>query len=161
MSSAAKSRMVWVVLVAITLLIAMPGCRDSRSHGYKSAHVTTLSETNFQAEILSSPSLAMVDFWAVWCGPCKALAPTVDAVADSYAGRLKVGAVDVDAVPSLPQRYAIEGMPTLLFFKNGRVVDRILGLVSERELRQKIDGLLAGAPGANGAGAPASGSNAK
>lgn len=140
------------VVAAVTAAVgagAILGCKESSgdaSHAYQSAHVIALTETNFQAEVLASPKLAMVDFWAVWCGPCKILAPTVDAVANDYAGRLKVGAVDVDAVPSLPQRYGIEGMPTLLFFKDGRVVDKVLGVIGKRELQQKIEGLLAGAP---------------
>ena len=151
MSKSWPIRMVAVTFVAAVVLGPILGCKESSSgasHGYKSTNVITLTETNFQAEVLASPKLVMVDFWAVWCGPCKILAPTVDAIADGYAGRLKVGSVDVDVVPSLEQRYGIEGMPTLLFFKDGRVVDRILGLVGDRELQQKIDGLLAGTPAA-------------
>ena len=134
-----------LLFVALALSLAT-GCKKastSGSHAYKSTNVITLTEANFQSEVIASPRLVMVDFWAVWCGPCKILAPTVDALADDYAGRLKVGAVDVDAVPSLAQRYGIEGMPTLLFFKDGRVADRILGLIGKRELQQRIDSLLA------------------
>jgi thioredoxin 1 len=149
MNGSEMARMFATGFVAVAALGSMAGCQDSSDgamHGYQSTNVVTLNETNLQTEILASPTLAMVDFWAVWCGPCKVLAPTVGAIADDYAGRLKVGAVDVDVVPGLAQRYEIEGMPTLLFFKDGHVVDRILGLVGKRELQQKIDSLLARAP---------------
>ena len=92
------------------------------------AGVLEVSDATFDQEVLKSEQPVMVDFWAVWCGPCKAIAPIVDGVAATYAGKLKVAKVNVDQNGATPSRYGIRGIPALLFFKGGKVADQIVGL---------------------------------
>ena len=81
-------------------------------------------------------------FWAVWCGPCKAIAPIVDGLAETYAGKLKVTKVNVDENGATPSRYGIRGIPTLLFFKGGKVADQIVGYVPQNVIEEKVQRLL-------------------
>jgi len=90
--------------------------------------ILEVSDADFDQEVLRSEQPVLVDFWAGWCGPCKAIAPYVDSVAEAYAGKLKVAKVDVDRNGSAPSRYGIRGIPALLFFKNGKVADQMVGL---------------------------------
>ena len=96
--------------------------------------VVTLQDGTFEQEVLKSETPVLVDFWAVWCGPCKAIAPTVDEIAREYKGKLKVGKVDVDHAQQTAQRFGIRSIPTLLIFKGGRVVDTIVGAVPKSKL---------------------------
>ncbi len=89
--------------------------------------VVTLKDATFDQEVLKSETPVLVDFWAVWCGPCKAIAPIVDDLATRYKGKLKVGKMDVDDQQAIAQQYGIRSIPTLLVFKGGRVVDTIVG----------------------------------
>src|SRR4030095_7204384 len=91
--------------------------------------IVELSDASFDAEILKSETPTLVDFWAVWCGPCRQVAPTVDALADEYKGRLNVGKMDVDNHQIVPQQYGIRSIPTLLIFKGGKVVGQVVGAV--------------------------------
>jgi thioredoxin 1 len=102
-------------------------------------HVTT---DQFDAEVLQSSVPVLVDFWAVWCGPCRAIAPHVDAIAQEYAGRAKVVKVNVDEEPEIALRYGIQSIPTLLFFKDGKVQDMIVGVVPKQTIVQKLEALL-------------------
>lgn len=102
-------------------------------------HVTT---DQFDAEVLQSSVPVLVDFWAVWCGPCRAIAPHVDAISQEYAGRVKVVKVNVDEEPELALRYGIQSIPTLLFFKDGKVQDMIVGVVPKQTIVQKLEALL-------------------
>ena len=88
----------------------------------------------------------LVDFWATWCGPCKVIAPVIEEIATDYHGRVKVAKLDVDTAPALAQKYGVQAIPTLLFFKDGKVIDQSLGVVSKRELQGKLDKLLPAAP---------------
>lgn len=105
--------------------------------------ILELTDASFDQEVLQSEQPVLVDFWAVWCGPCKAMAPVVDSVAESYAGKLKVAKVNVDQNGATPSRYGIRGIPTLLFFKAGKVADQVVGFVPQDVIEEKIKRLLA------------------
>ena len=105
--------------------------------------VLEVNDANFDQEVLKSEQPVLVDFWAVWCGPCKAIAPIVDSVAAAYAGKLKVAKVNVDQNGATPSRYGIRGIPALLFFKGGKVADQIVGYVPQDVIEEKIKKLIA------------------
>ena len=94
--------------------------------------VGTATDTNFKAEVEDADLPTLVDFWATWCGPCRAIAPIVEDLAKEFAGRLKVMKMDVDANPQVPMRFNITGIPTVLLFKNGKIVDQAVGAVPKR-----------------------------
>lgn len=133
-------------LAASTLaILAVVGCGDSSRHsasGTSAANLVILTEANFQAEVLSSSQPVLVDFWATWCVPCKVIAPVVAEIATEFQGRAKVAKLDVDTAPALAQKYGIQSIPALLFFKDGKVIDQSVGVVSKRELQGKLDKLL-------------------
>jgi thioredoxin 1 len=102
-------------------------------------NIATFTDATFDQEVLRSDVPVLVDFWAEWCGPCRMMAPTIDTVANDYAGRLKVGKVDVDANGDTATRYNIRGIPTLLLFKGGRVVDQRVGAIGRSEVQKLLD----------------------
>jgi thioredoxin 1 len=102
-----------------------------------------VTDATFDQEVLQSAQPVLVDFWAVWCGPCKAIAPAVDGVAATYAGKLKVAKVNVDQNGATPSRYGVRGIPALLFFKGGKVADQIVGYVPQSVIEEKVKSLLA------------------
>jgi thioredoxin 1 len=101
------------------------------------------TDTAFDQDVLNSEVPVLVDFWAPWCGPCRAMAPTVDSVADEYAGKLKVGKLNTDDNPGTAMRYQIRGIPTLLLFKGGKVVDQRVGAMGKPDLKKMVDPHLA------------------
>ena len=105
-------------------------------------NTTVVTDGTFEATVLNSPMPAVVDFWAVWCGPCKLIAPHVDAIADEYAGRAVVAKVDVDSSRQTAVKFGIQSIPTLLFFKGGKLVDRLVGVADKKVIKQKLDALL-------------------
>jgi thioredoxin 1 len=98
-----------------------------------------VTSANFEDEVMKADTLVMVDFWAPWCGPCKMIAPSVEALADEYAGRCKVVKLNTDENQDVATRFQIMGIPTLLFIKNGEPVDKVVGAASSQQLKEKIE----------------------
>jgi thioredoxin 1 len=107
------------------------------------ANVTHVTDANFEQEVLKSPTPVLIDFWAPWCGPCKAIAPIVDELAGEYAGRLKVVKVNVDDNPMTPSRFGVRGIPNLLIIKGGEVKQQIVGAVPKAQLVKAVDTAIA------------------
>lgn len=98
-----------------------------------------LTDSNFEDEVIKSDSPVLVDFWAEWCGPCRVIGPVVEELAGEYEGKVKVGKVDVDSNPEVSIKYGIRSIPALLIFKNGEVVDQIIGSVPKSHLSKQLD----------------------
>lgn len=105
--------------------------------------VHNATTATWDTDVLGADGLVMVDFWAVWCGPCRMIAPTVEELAKEYAGKVKVVKLNTDENPDIASRYKIMGIPTVMFFKNGEKVDQVVGAVPKSQLKGKIDTYLA------------------
>lgn len=103
-----------------------------------SEKVLEFTDGNFEEEVLQSTVPVLVDFWATWCAPCKAIAPVIDAIADEYDGKAKVGKVNVDDNPATPSKYGVRGIPTIILFKDGKVMDQVVGAVPKTQLEALI-----------------------
>ncbi len=101
-----------------------------------------LTQSNWEEEVLNSDIPVLVDFWAPWCGPCRMVAPVVSEIAEEYKGKLKVGKLNTDEEPEIAVRYGIMSIPTLMIFKNGEVVDQIIGAVPKEYLVEKLQQVL-------------------
>jgi len=101
--------------------------------------ITHVSDDGFEQEVLQSDTPVLLDFWAEWCGPCKRLGPTVDALATEYAGKVKVGKLNVDENPNISFKFQIRGIPTILIFKGGQIVESLVGLSQKDDLKKAID----------------------
>ena len=107
--------------------------------GTNAAHAVPVTDADFAQEIEQHAGVAVVDFWATWCGPCRMIAPVVDQLAAEYAGRVKVAKLDTDANPRTMTRFGVRSIPTLLFFRDGKVVDTVVGAVPKAMLAQRFD----------------------
>lgn len=101
-----------------------------------------INVSSFEAEVIGSDQPVLVDFWADWCMPCRMLAPVVDEIAGEFAGKVKVGKVDVDSNQALASKYGVRGIPTLLIFKNGEPVERLVGVQPKATIAQKLNDVL-------------------
>jgi thioredoxin 2 len=117
-------------------------CRAPIVQAGSSVHPAVAGDGNFSTEVLESKLPVLVDFWAPWCGPCRAMSPIIDRLAANYAGTLKVVKVDVDQNPATASRYGIRSIPSLMFFKNGSVIDTVLGAHPPEELERRIQSII-------------------
>ena len=110
------------------------------------AHPIAITDAEFETQVLKSPTPVVVDFWATWCGPCKMIAPVLEQIAAETEGVLTIAKIDVDANPAVPRQFGVSSIPTLLLFKNGQVVERIIGFQPKARLLSQIgkhvEGLL-------------------
>lgn len=103
-----------------------------------SENVKQSTDSSFDKDVLQGDKPALVDFWATWCAPCRAIAPIVDQIADQYAGKLAVYKIDIDSNPETPARFGVRGIPTVILFKGGKVVDQVVGAVPRSSLEELI-----------------------
>jgi len=103
------------------------------------ANTLEFTDANFETDVLQSDRPVLVDFWASWCMPCKALGPTIDELATDYAGRAKVGKMNTDSNQEMPVKYGIQAIPTILVFKGGQIVQKFVGLANKKDLQAAID----------------------
>jgi thioredoxin 1 len=101
-----------------------------------------LTDANFQVEVLQSTHPVLVDFWAEWCGPCRMLGPVIEKIAAVNAGRIIVGKMNVDENPATPQKYGVQGIPTVIFFRNGEVAKQLVGYQAQEKIQKAIDELF-------------------
>ena len=106
--------------------------------------VVEFSDTNFEQEVTKSPLPVLVDLWAAWCAPCRMIAPVVEELAEKYQGKMKMGKLNVDDHPQVAAQFRIMNIPTLLLFKGGQEVDRIVGVVPKEELTRRIERVMSG-----------------
>jgi len=106
------------------------------------ANIVHLTDANFENEVLKAGTPTMVDFTATWCSPCRQLAPIVEQLADAYVGKIKVGKLDIDESQATAQKYRIRGVPTLLFFRGGEVIDQVVGFTPKAKLEDRLQKLL-------------------
>ena len=104
-----------------------------------SPNLVTFTQDNFQSEVLQSAEPVLVDFWAEWCGPCKMIAPVLDELAGEYAGKVKIGKVNIDEHQAVAAQYGVRAIPTLLLFKGGQVAEQMVGMRSKKDLKASID----------------------
>src|SRR4051812_3110486 len=128
-----KARFFFFLIPAIALFITASYVNAEKGKG-TSGDTVEFTDANFQSKVLSSDKLTIVDFWAEWCGPCRAMGPVIEDLSKEYAGKVNIGKLNVDYNPTVTNRYEISSIPTILFIKNGKVVDKLEGLYPKRQL---------------------------
>jgi thioredoxin 1 len=123
------------------LFYYVSGGSSPASMNKSTANVKLITEGQFDTEVIQSPSPVVADFYATWCGPCKILSPMLDEVAGTFTNKIKFVKINVDEAPALSQRFDVQGIPTLLFFKNGKVINRIVGLPAMDDLKARLESL--------------------
>jgi len=104
-----------------------------------SENIHTITDSNFESLVTKSPTPVLVDFWAEWCGPCRRLTPTMEALAKELSGRVTIGKMNVDDNPVIPAKFSIQGIPTLMLFKGGQLVESVVGLIGKEDLKRIIE----------------------
>jgi thioredoxin 1 len=104
--------------------------------------VAHFTDSNFKKDVLESQTPVVVDFWATWCGPCKMIAPVVDELAKEYHGKVKIGKINIDENSQVATNYGVMSIPTLMFFKHGKVMEQVVGALTKQELKRKIEAIL-------------------
>lgn len=107
-------------------------------------NIFEINDDNFDSQVLQSDKPVLVDFWAPWCGPCKGIGPVVEKLAEAYGDRFRFGKCNVDISPATPGKYGIRAIPTLMFFKEGKMVDKIIGMVAQTQIEDAIKKILEG-----------------
>ena len=137
--------MVSAAAVAVAGVVWLSGCANLHEESvHYSTNVIKLNAANFQQQVLASTKPVLVDFWAPWCGPCRAMAPTISALADEYKERVVVGSVNVDDETALSEKFNIEGIPAVFIFKDGKPVQQLIGLREKQELTDALNQVLTG-----------------
>jgi len=129
-------------LALAALTAALISCDQSTTGETRSPNVQTFTDATFQKEVLENNEPVLVDFWATWCGPCRVVAPTIDALADEYQGRIKVGKVDVDHNPTLSQQFHITAIPLVVLIVKGKVVKAFVGVQDDATYRHAVEAAL-------------------
>jgi thioredoxin 1 len=137
-----QSKWLAVGVAALSLLEAV-SCSNSAAMNESTANVKHVTQADFADEVTRASGPVVVDFYATWCGPCRVLGPMLDQAAEPLAGKIKFFKVNIDESPGLAQNFQIEGVPTVLLFKDGKLTERIVGLPTEAALKTKLDALAA------------------
>jgi len=127
-----------LILYGLVLMRCFQANPEQRRYYMAGDKVVEFTDGNFETEVLNAETPVLVDFWATWCAPCKAIAPVVEELSETYAGKVKIGKVNVDENPATPGQYGVRGIPTMILFKGGQVVDQLVGAVPKNQL----EGLL-------------------
>jgi thioredoxin 1 len=136
-----KSSLLFSLLLPVIVLLSSA---DHKMVNYPSPEINNtgsaleFTDANFQSKVLSSGKLTLVDFWAEWCGPCRAMGPVVEKLSDEYEGKVNIGKLNVDHNPNITNQYGISSIPTLLFIKNGKVVCKLVGVYPKSKIEKKI-----------------------
>ena len=128
----------------MSFLWLLAGCEKPSAMNESTANIKHITQSEFETEVTRSSRPVVIDFYATWCGPCRQLSPLLDKLAAPLAEQIKFVKVNVDESPGLAQNYTVSAIPTLLFFKDGKIVERITGLAAEAELKAKLEKLAAG-----------------
>jgi thioredoxin 1 len=129
---------------AACVVLTLAGCGNPAAMNQSTANVKHIAQGEFENEVTRSTNAIVADFYATWCGPCRTLSPMLDRLAEPLAGKIKFVKINVDESPGIAQNFSVQGIPTLIFFKDGKVADRITGLPPEAELKAKLEAFAAG-----------------